>query len=182
MTQDQVSYGYIPQNCVVAIASGCHWQEVGVCLAVGWMRTSISGLHGTGRAGSERRTTAAPVYCGGRVAVSCAREVGERSVRCDFVGAEWGDSLALDCGCMDKSEEHESEGKGLEPVHDHGDENNERPCADRTTCKHYGLYSMRESFSASSGYEILCALKTDQRPIRTYVMGILAPPSRKALP
>jgi hypothetical protein len=72
-----------------------------------------------GREGSERRTTAAPVYCRVRVAVCSAREVGERSVRGDLAGAEWGDTLTLDCGCMDESGEHESEGKRSRPNHDH---------------------------------------------------------------
>ena len=29
-----------------------------------------------------------------------AHEVGERIVRCDLAGDEWGDKLALECGCM----------------------------------------------------------------------------------
>lgn len=71
-----------------------------------------------GRGGGEQRTTTAPVYCRGRAAVCSAREVGERSVRGDFTGAEWGDTLTLDCGCMNESGEHESKGRRSRPKHD----------------------------------------------------------------
>ena len=63
------------------------------------------------REGREQRTTAAPVYGRGGVAVSSAREVGERSIRRDLAGAEWSDRLTLYCGCTGESSEHESESR-----------------------------------------------------------------------
>jgi hypothetical protein len=61
--------------------------------------SSLEGEHQyimVGRTGCSRRTTAAPVYGRGGATVCSAREVGERSVRGDLAGAEWGDSLTLD--------------------------------------------------------------------------------------
>ena len=105
------------------------------------------------REGGERRTTAAPVYCRGGVAICGAREVRERSIRRDLAGAQWGDGLTLDCGCMDKSGEHESEGRRSKPNHDRRGETDERRCTDRTVCKYHDLYRMRERLWASSGYD-----------------------------
>lgn len=165
MARYQVSYSYILQNWMLSPSppdttgskSGFAWQ-----LARG-DHQYISTTRGGEECG-ERRTTAAPVYCRGCVAVSGAREVGERSLRFDLAGAECSDTVTLDCGCVDESGKHESGSGGRRPQQNHEcrDENGKRRCAGRMTCKHFGLYRMRYSLWASSEYYSFRSGKDDR--------------------
>ena len=102
----------------------CHRLRTPLARSRGLLGSRLEGDHHyivtprSGRAGGERRTAAAPVYCRGRFAVSSAREVGERSERLNLAGGEGGDTLTVDCACMDESNEHESESRQLQQDHD----------------------------------------------------------------
>ncbi len=68
--------------------------------------------------GKARRTTAAPVYRRGRVAVRGARKVRERIERRDLGSAERGDSLTLDRGCINEPSEHDRKRRRPQENHD----------------------------------------------------------------